>query len=107
MWNKLMINLGLSAGHWSQLSQSGGEERREHERRPQQSENGRSQPHPQGLLQEVDGDFEEGTGEVDAQLDHVMGASGSGPATAEHTLDSRATSAYSIKGPHRFPEHFV
>ena len=75
-----LYHLWLFASDWPQLSQSCRKKGREHERRPQKFQDGRSQPHPQGLLQEVDGDFEESGGQVDTQLHHVLGASWHGPA---------------------------
>ena len=64
--------LWLSASHWSELSEGGGEEGGVEERGTKEFQDVRSKPLPHGSLQEADHHIKQGGGKMDAHLDHVL-----------------------------------
>ena len=81
----LSPHLRLFAGHRPQLSQCGGEQGGEEEGRAQQVQDLQRQLLTQHVLEEADGDLQQGGGKVDAHLHHILGARARGPGLHKDT----------------------
>ena len=96
----LLLYLRLSAGDGPQESEGGGQEGGEEEGAPEEAEGGGVELHPQGSLQEGHGHVQQGRGDVDAELDHVLWAREHRAAESErdrHSLNSKDNPPHQLR----------